>query len=191
MRCTKSGARCLAPLVIVMFLLRVAGFAQCDHPVQGAGYTVCAPTGWRIDSYPGRTIICKPNDGRCRKNKDIYPYPGVLIVDINVADGLSYRGNWITPEEIRARAQRMGEPVPLVFEIPFKDASLKLQRSGWISRQLLDGNLWSEVYGLTVNGHRFMIRAFYNNERENIDQFRSDIIDILSSVRTTPVPKAK
>jgi len=128
-----------------------------------------------------RTIICKSNAGRCGKNKDIHPYPNVLIVDIDVAD---LDSEWITPEQIVARAKAVGLPIPSVSHVELRGTAAA-KRTCWVARALEYGDLWLETYGLIVDSHRFKIRVFYNNESANIEPFRSAVIDILSSLALT------
>ena len=124
-------------------------------------------------------MLCKPNHGQCTKNKDIHPLAGVVTVDIRVADP-GY-GEWKTPEEIISRSKRLGLPIPSVNEVILKGTS-PTRRTCWVTRALEYGDLWEETYGLIVDGHRFVIQVFYNDERPNVDSFRSVVADILSSI---------
>jgi hypothetical protein len=175
-------------LVTLMILLCGGAFAKCDRTIQRPEYSVCAPSGWQIDLEQDptspRTIVCKVDAaGRCLRNKDIHPYRNVLVVDINAADGL-HKSNWITSEEAVSRARRIGGPTPDLSEITLLE-SRNLTRGCWLVRAFEYGDLWVETYGLTVNGHRFLIRAFYNDEPVNIRPFRSDVLEILQSITPT------
>lgn len=129
-------------------------------------------------------MICKPNaSGRCQKNKDIHPVPAALLIDIDVADR-GYYGEWMTPDELIARAKDVGEPIPSISDVSLKGAGTA-KRNCWVARVLMYGDLWEETYGLIVDDRRFMVRVFYNDEPTKIESFRSSVIDILSSLALT------
>ncbi len=44
------------------------------------------------------------------------------------------------------------------------------------------GGAWSDIYSLSVEGRRFRISVFYNNEAANLKTFRARSLQILSSV---------
>jgi hypothetical protein len=175
-----------AGALLLSVLLPQNCLARC-HRIQRPGYSVCVPSNWRVtlehDPDSASTLICKPNAGRCLKNKDPHPYPGVLIVDIDLADGL-HRSSWKTPSELVVRDTQPGEPPPPVEDVPLLPEHSR-NRKCWVVRTLLYGDLWEEDYGLVVNDHRFAIHVSYNDEPANIKSYRSSVIDILSSIMPT------
>jgi hypothetical protein len=148
-------------------------------------HRLCVPANWLVprEEVPSdRIMVCNPKAGTCFKNKDIHPPAGVVFVDVQVAD----RGYdvWKTPEDLIARAQRLGEPVPFVYDVILKQSGIA-KRTCWVARVLKYGDLWDETYGLSVDGRRFMVHVLYNDEPANIESFRAAVIDILASVTIT------
>ena len=184
MRLTTFGKTCIGRLLAFLLVFQY-GVAQCDRLVRRPGYSVCVPRAWRVDFEESpdsqRTNICKPSEGRCSKNKDIYPFPGALLVDLETADG---RYDWMSPAAVVTRARRLSQPTPSITNITL-EGNPSVKRTCWVARSLLYGDLWQETYGLIIGAHRFMVRVLYNNEPENIEYFRSALIELLSSVTTT------
>jgi hypothetical protein len=170
-----------AATLALLPVLASISFARCQT-VRTAQYSLCVPSGWSVDrdDRSDRVTLCKLNAGRCEKYLDPHPYPGSIWVDVQVAD----RGYdvWKSPEDLIRRARLLRDPVPQISDVPLGRAGAE-KRTCWVARQLLYGDLWDETYGLVVDGRKFHVRVFYNNEPENIGTFRSTIIDILSSLR--------
>jgi len=172
--------------LVLLSLFAHGASAQCQRLVQMPEHSLCVPANCVVDreedARSDRIMACKLNAGRCAKNKDIHPYSGVVMVDVQVAD----RGYdvWKSPEDLIARAQLLGEPAPFVYDVMLNQSGAS-KRTCWVARVLEYGDLWDEMYGLTVDGRRFMVHVFYNDESANIESFRAAVIDILSSVRIT------
>jgi hypothetical protein len=177
----RSGLMALRPLLLLALAYNAS--AECQRTVQMAEYSICVPAGWNVDREGGpltdRVTLCKLNAGDCMKNKSAYPYPGVLVVDVQMADKAN--GVWKDPDELIARARLLNSPVPSISDVPLKQLGAQ-KRTCWVARVLEYGDLWDETYGLIVSGHRFHVRVFYNDEPANIESFRSTVVEILSSV---------
>jgi len=167
--------------VVSGLLLLVPGiFAQCQQKIQAADYYICTPLGWstQVNDREDRIDGCNREHYPCMPSKDDHPYAGVVTVSILPSD----RGYGIyqSPEDLVKKARLVGLPVPAI-----SDVSLDPQRKGWLARRLLYGDLWEDVYSLSVGGRRFRIWVNYNNEGSNIQKFRATVIQILSSVTPT------
>ena len=156
--------------------------AECGQSVGAADYHLCAPVGWSVETNDRNDSIniCKTDGGNCMKNKDNHPYPGVVALSIVPSD----RGYGIyeSPEYLARKARVTGLPLPVIKDVKRSHPGDGPEPQCWVARTLLYGDLWEDIYSLTVGGRRFRVWVTYNNEPANIEPFREAVVQILSSI---------
>jgi hypothetical protein len=170
-----------------VFFLSVPGvFAQCQQKVLAADYYLCTPMGWTTQANDREDRIdgCNREHYPCSPSKDDHPYPGVVVFSVLPSD----RGYGIyqSPEDLIKKARLLGMPVPTISDVMLT-GRVNTNRKCWLARRLLYGDLWEDIYFLTVGKHQFRVWVNYNEEPANIEGFRATVIQILSSV--APVRK--
>jgi hypothetical protein len=172
---------------LALSLLVSSTFAQCKQEVMTADYKVCVPGGWNVIDRNDRddsVRMCSSKDWHeCGYLPSAVPGPGVVFLIIVPSD----RGYGIyeSREEILRKARITGRPPPDISDVPLKHLGDGLDLQCWVARRLIFGDVWADVYTLTVGGRRFRISVLYNNEPANIESFRAATRLVLSSITPT------
>ena len=171
----------LAAVVLYSKLL-IASAPICGQLIKTAAYSVCLPRGWNVleRRNSDSEITACSGKGKCMFTGGGLPTPGhVVMYLIPAANAPGLRDIGSASSLVKDRSwQGTGQ---LVEEVPVHGYGIK---SCWVSRGLLFGKVWNEVYGLEVGPAVLFINVKYNNEIGNVDMNRSVVRNILSSIES-------
>jgi hypothetical protein len=156
--------------------------SSCQQRIEMAGYSVCFPRTWRVYRNPSRGTVsgCNKTEGDCTGTGGGFPLPGVEFVFLFPAERGPGHSQHKSAHEIAANTPQASPPV--VTEVSLTPDGATQDRQCWVSRSLMFGKVWNEVYGLSVGTMLFRASAQYNNEPSKLQGYREAIREILSSV---------
>lgn len=166
--------------------------ADCGQRVEMAAYALCFPKSWRVyrGNLDDRVSGCNRRSGPCTGTGGGYPLPGVVFVFISPAETVPGKHTYRSVRDIAGEFPQINEVgqihPPSVINIPLAGSTPDLSRECLMSRSLIPGNVWNDVYGLRVGKRLFRCWAQYRNEPERIAEYRSEIVAILSSLSLKP-----
>lgn len=172
----RTAALVLAPLVCLN-----GDSTGCAQPVHMQRYSVCLPTGWHVETTPGSDKV-----GACNKQPPCtgtgggFPLAGVVFLFVFPADQGPGHPHYDSARDLAASVRQLGATT--VEEVHLRGVPSVSSRDCWISRSLMLGKVWNDVYGLRVGSTVFRAASQYNNEPAKVALYRDAVIGILSSV---------
>jgi hypothetical protein len=157
--------------------------ADCGQKVEMAAYSVCFPKTWRVYREDARETVsgCNRKSGACSGNGGGFPVPGVVLIFLFPAAAGPGHPRFQGPRDLASNAPQINASVSRVDLGRPGDARNRTEC--WVSRSLMFGKVWNEVYGLQVGSTLFRASVQYNAETDNkVANYRDAIKDILSSV---------
>jgi hypothetical protein len=146
-------------------------------------YGVAFPKGWKVyvNQPLQRVSGCNKAEGPCTGNGGGFPLPGVVFLFLMPAENVPGQ-RYTTLEEIVASAPSSSVPNPEVKEVSLPGSSpTDAEKRCLVSRRLLPGKVWDEVYGLRIKERLFRVWVQYNDDRKEA-AYRAAVLEILSSI---------
>lgn len=155
---------------------------KCQQRFDMRTYSACFPNTWHVDARPAakRVSACNKLNGDCTGTGGGFPLPTVVFVFLFPADSAPGHPQYRDAREIAATAVQLETPV--LSKIDLLPNGKGDSRQCWVSRSLMFGKVWNDVYGLQVGSMLFRASAQYNDEPARVEEYRRAVLEILSSV---------
>ena len=146
--------------------------AQCK-PADLRAYSVCFPEKWRVDKDPATAKVsaCNKATGPCAGN-------GAVAVTITTFQSAEKSGDLAKAiGQLEATNHPSGaEPAE------YESGTLAGQTEYVLSRSLVSGKTWHDLYVIKIGPKMFSAVVQYNDEPATIDANRSTLFRILASI---------
>jgi len=111
------------------------------------------------------------------------PVPGAVFIFLMPAENVPGHPHYSDVRDIVSQYPQIDESGQ-VIEPPLSAVAIEgdKDKKCLVSRSLVPGKVWSEVYGLRVEGRLFRCWAQYRDESDQIEEYRATIARILSAV---------